>query len=184
VAIGEPTNRTPAAPTPAAGDLLEHILQAETAAEGGTGARSGTRLVSGHLAGVDGDDRLLFRPDGWDDAPLPVAIGTSHSDDELLQAARGRRRAIVAVADHATPVLVSIVRERLGSRPGAPSAGTVGVRSDGETVEVRAEQQIELRCGKASLILRADGRVVLSGTYVVSTSRGPNKIRGATVTLN
>ena len=49
---------------------------------------------------------------------------------------------------------------------------------------VEADRQIELRCGKASLTLRRDGKVVVRGTHVVSASSGPNKIKGASVALN
>jgi hypothetical protein len=165
------------------GDLLERVLDAAPAAE--PAPLGSARMVTGLLAGVDRDGGLLFRPDGWTDAPFAVEIGTSHSDAELVEAARTHRRAVVAVPEGAPPVLVSLVRARvLSPAPDEASPAPLDVVVDGKTVTMQASEQIELRCGKSSLLLHADGRVVLSGTYVVSTSRGPNKIRGATVTLN
>jgi len=41
-----------------------------------------------------------------------------------------------------------------------------------------------LRCGKASVVLRKDGRVTVKGTHIVSASTGPHKIKGASVELN
>jgi hypothetical protein len=115
---------------------------------------------------------------------VPVAIGTSDSDEAIARAARSNRKAVVAFLTGGDGVLVGLVRARVGD--GALSAAHEGpeVLVDGEVLNIRAARQIELRCGKASLVLRADGRVELSGTYVVSNSRGPNKVRGATISLN
>ena len=75
---------------------------------------------------------------------------------------------------------------------GALVLGVVGfwVRSrlevtmDGEKVRLQAEHDIELRCGKASITLRYDGRIEVRGTHILSASRGPNRVKGATVALN
>jgi hypothetical protein len=61
----------------------------------------------------------------------------------------------------------------------------VAVRTDdGAVLTLRAERRIELVCGKASIVLCADGKVVLKGANLISRSSGPNKIRGASVDIN
>ena len=45
-------------------------------------------------------------------------------------------------------------------------------------------ERIELRCGRASLIMEKDGRITLRGTRVVSHASGTNRIRGGSVQLN
>lgn len=164
--------------------VLERVLDGNARAAVGDEARAAPQLVTGHLAGLDGDGRLLFLRDGSADRPIPVAIGTPESDELLIKSAHLNRRALVALVETGEPVLLGLLRERVEQPAPDPQPGELRVLADGETLNIRAERQIELRCGKASLLLRADGRVILSGTYVVSTSRGPNKIRGATVTLN
>ena len=62
--------------------------------------------------------------------------------------------------------------------------GELEVRVDGETLRLTAESSIELRCGKARLVLRRDGRVTLEGAHIVSASTGPQRIKGATIALN
>lgn len=141
-------------------------------------------LVTGHLAGVDPEGRLLFEADGAAGEPFPVAIGVPVSDGALVKGARLRRRGLVAPLAGGGFALVGFARERVAPKVRDAGPGELEVVVDGETLQIVAERQIELRCGKASLLLRADGRVVLSGTYVVSTSRGPNKIKGATIALN
>ena len=55
---------------------------------------------------------------------------------------------------------------------------------DGKRVVLEAAEEIELRCGKSSLILTKDGKVVMKGVEVVSRALKTNKIRGASVKIN
>ncbi|MCC6418741.1 MAG: hypothetical protein IT429_10940, partial [Gemmataceae bacterium] len=47
-----------------------------------------------------------------------------------------------------------------------------------------AKEEIVLRCGKSSITLRKDGKVVVLGAEVVSRASGTNKIKGAAVRIN
>lgn len=55
---------------------------------------------------------------------------------------------------------------------------------DGERVRVTAEQRIELRCGKATILMESDGRITIRGTYVTSHASAANRIRGGSIDLN
>lgn len=55
---------------------------------------------------------------------------------------------------------------------------------DGEKVVIEAKEEIVLRCGKGSICLYKNGRVVIKGTNLVNRSRGVNKIKGAAVRIN
>lgn len=152
-----------------------------TNAEGADGSKLPR---TGHLEGIDDEGRVLFRPEGHEGAPFPVAIGLALSDEALVAAAQEGRRAVVIPTSEAAGrwVLVGLVRERL--RTDAVTRAGVDAKVDGEAVRIEATERIELVCGKASIVLEADGHVTISGTYVVSASRGPNKIKGTTISLN
>src|SRR5690606_10339528 len=47
-----------------------------------------------------------------------------------------------------------------------------------------AAEEIELRCGEASIRLTRSGKVLINGEYVLSCSRGVNRIVGASVEVN
>lgn len=128
----------------------------------------------------------MFVAEGSTGAPVPVTIGIELSDGVLVKAARLRRRALVVRTADANPhwVLVGLLRERVAAKARDARPGQLEVTLDGETVRLSAERNIELRCGAASLLLRKDGKVVITGTNVVSSSRGSNRIRGATISLN
>lgn len=53
-----------------------------------------------------------------------------------------------------------------------------------KVLRIESEQELILECGKAKIALRADGRVVVMGGYVLSRSSGVNKIKGGSVQIN
>lgn len=52
------------------------------------------------------------------------------------------------------------------------------------SIDLEGLDELVLHCGKASITLHKDGRVVIQGTYVETRSSGTNRIKGATVKLN
>lgn len=57
-------------------------------------------------------------------------------------------------------------------------------RVDGRRVVLEAKDEIVLRCGKAVIEMRSDGRVVVRGTHVETDSDGLNRIKGSMVLVN
>jgi len=139
----------------------------------------------GHLDGVDGEGRLMFRPEGGSGS-VPVVIGVGMSDEELVRSAWTGRRALVVRTGGKSPqlVLVAFPREHVAAKARDAWPAEVEVRMDGETVHIRARRKIELVCGKSRIVLDADGRVEVNGSHLLSRSRGPVKIKGATVEIN
>ena len=76
------------------------------------------------------------------------------------------------------PVVLGIVRADVRDR-GEDSTDAIPRR-----VEIDASDEITLRCGQASLRLRADGDVVLRGQDVLHRASGTQRIRGSNVRIN
>ena len=55
---------------------------------------------------------------------------------------------------------------------------------DGQRVEIDGRDEIVLRCGEASITLRRNGRVVISGVHVETRAKGVNRIKGGSVAIN
>jgi hypothetical protein len=68
--------------------------------------------------------------------------------------------------------------------PLAERPGRVEVDADGERLMVSAKEQLVLRCGKASITLTKEGKVLIQGAYISSRSSGVNRIKGGSVQLN
>jgi hypothetical protein len=61
---------------------------------------------------------------------------------------------------------------------------SVEARVDGERIALEGQREIVLKCGKASITLTQDGKVLIRGAYLSSQSSGPNLIKGGSVQLN
>ena len=55
---------------------------------------------------------------------------------------------------------------------------------DGEPVVIEGAERIELRCGKASITLTKEGKILIKGTLISSESSGAHRIRGGSVDIN
>lgn len=89
--------------------------------------------------------------------------------------------------DPQLPVIIGFVRDKAAQA----DSGTVlekrdlkDVLVDGKRLVFDAEKEIELRCGKSSLIMTKDGRIVIKGDKLLSRAREINKIKGAAVRIN
>ena len=158
---------------------------AATTQEAAIVADAFTGALAGHLAGFDEQGRLLFQEDG---APAPYAavIGLPLSDEEVAAAARAKLRALVIKPDNQPrqPVLVALLREAISAEARHKAACESATRISGQAVEIDAQQSLELSCGRAHITLHADGRIELNGDYLLSRSRGPIKLKGATIDIN
>ncbi|OLU20904.1 MULTISPECIES: DUF6484 domain-containing protein [unclassified Pseudomonas] len=92
----------------------------------------------------------------------------------------GAQVALMFVAgDPAQPLVIG----RIQRLPQAPAAVAVA-HLDGERLEFSAEREIVLRCGKASITLTREGKVLIKGAYLSSRSSGVNRIKGGSVQIN
>lgn len=83
-------------------------------------------------------------------------------------------------SDPMQPIILGLML----AAPASPAPPHTDVRLDGERVVLTAEHEIELRCGEAALILSADGRIQLRGTYITSHASATQRILGGSVNIN
>ena len=91
--------------------------------------------------------------------------------------------------DDTRPVIVGFLEPR--ARKGQTLTSALlrrdkngNVRVNGKIVELRGEESMVLICGKSSITMFADGRVIVKGTRLVSRASESNKIKGGTIALN
>jgi hypothetical protein len=149
---------------------------------------------------VGGEARVRFG------AAAPVAVRAVVGVDGALLSP-GRAVLAVRVDGEPSPIVIGVVEapgvERIarrvdfGAAPERPDAERSAhvelsaeaarrpeVEADGQRVTVEAAEEIVLRCGEASLTLRADGKVTVRGTHIVSHATGPHRIKGGNVSIN
>lgn len=88
--------------------------------------------------------------------------------------------------DPARPIAVALLHSPFAdSSDLVIDAGSdLEARVDGQKVVIQAEQTLELRCGKASIVIDAAGKVTIRGTHLLSRSTGPIRIKGGHVDIN
>lgn len=64
------------------------------------------------------------------------------------------------------------------------TASAPHVTRDGQRVKINAEERLELRCGKATIIMESDGRITIRGGHIISHASGAQRIRGGSINLN
>lgn len=70
-----------------------------------------------------------------------------------------------------------------GDQP-APRAIAFEADVDGARVRITAQDEVVIQCGKASITLRRNGRILIRGTHVETASTGTNRIKGSQVRVN
>ena len=55
---------------------------------------------------------------------------------------------------------------------------------DGRRVVLDAKDELILKCGKATIVMRRNGRIVARGTHVETDSEGVNRVKGGSVQIN
>lgn len=91
--------------------------------------------------------------------------------------------------DISRPVIVGIVRDAfINQAPAVAETVTQQTRSqqpaDDRVRTFVAKDRLEFRCGKSSIELRNDGKVLIRGTQIVSRASRTNRIKGGSVAIN
>jgi Domain of unknown function (DUF6484) len=76
--------------------------------------------------------------------------------------------------------IVSPVRLPADVRPAPPQISA----DDAAPIVIKSQRSLTLRCGKASIVMTADGTVTIHGTQILTRAERSNRVQGATVLLN
>lgn len=129
-------------------------------------------LVSGRVAEVGAEVRVRF-PGCGDPAGAPArCMVPLHPKDVGAEVIL-----MFELGDVRRPVVLGPL-----VTPGAPREAAIS--RDGERLVLRAEQEISLECGEASITLTRSGKVLIRGTYVLSAASGTQRILGGSVEIN
>jgi len=140
----------------------------------------------GRLVSIDEQGRALVDFCGNSAGPVVAATVITLPPS---QAVPGTRLLIVFEGNKPdSPVIIGMVGEALVSNVeqsvtlpvGVPEAAIV----DGKKLRFDAKEEIQLICGKSSILLRKDGKVVVKGRNIVNRALETNKIKGGNISLN
>jgi hypothetical protein len=138
-------------------------------------------IAVGELIGITNNGRtpLVVFPGQLGSAGVPA-----RSIVDLRGAHVGKRVALLFEgADTRRPIVAGVLRDHEGW-PLTDEPGQVEVDADGDRLIVSAKTQLVLRCGRASITLTKEGKILIQGTYVSSRASTVNRIKGGSVQIN
>ncbi|MCA9682068.1 MAG: hypothetical protein KC457_07710 [Myxococcales bacterium] len=151
----------------------------------------GLTPVVGTLVGQRDEQLLVDFPDNPTGEAVP-ARSTVALDPATVAAALADGQGVLLVFEGGradAPIIIGLLQPPVPLVPevapdGEGDGESVVAHVDGERVEIEGKDEIVLRCGKASITLRRNGRVVIRGAYVETRSSGVNRVKGGSVEIN
>jgi Domain of unknown function (DUF6484) len=130
---------------------------------------------------------------GFDDGGAPLVVFPGNPREQAAPARTTAKLApddvgaeVALMFEQGDPARPLIMGRILHPEPrlAGPGEHAFEATVDDQRLELKAEREIVLRCGKASITLTRAGKIVLRGAYIFSRSTGVNKIKGGSVQLN
>lgn len=116
--------------------------------------------------------------------PLLALCVAALAQADLDAAIADRRDAVLLfVVATGQPVLLGLRQPRPTAEIELPAQG-LDASVDGKRVQLEGRDEVVLRCGKASITMRRNGRIVIRGVQVESRATGRNRIKGGAVLIN
>lgn len=134
--------------------------------------------------------------------PRVARVSAALDAEALVRAAEQRQQALLMFenGDPALPIIITLLAtpsatphldavlgdtaeepsEEAAVELGPPEEAVV----DGERVVFRGQKEIVLQCGRASITLRRDGKIVLRGADILTVASGVQRIKGGKVQIN
>jgi hypothetical protein len=137
------------------------------------------QITLGRLVGVGAGG------EAWLDLPVEGVTAVPARSTVLFSPQQIGREVLVAFVGGALdrPVVVGLLREPTDAAEPATQARLNAI-VDGERIVFTGRKEVVLRCGKASIALSEDGKVIIKGAKLLTTASGLHRIKGGAVQIN
>lgn len=135
--------------------------------------------VIGRLVGFDASGLpLVTLADGDSNPPLParstLRLHPTQINSEVVLTFAG--------TDREQPIIMGCLIS--AAMLATEQNSSAQVELNGQRLELTAQDEIVLRCGKSSITLTQAGKIIIRGEYLLSRSSGVNRIKGGSVQIN
>lgn len=122
--------------------------------------------------------------EAWVDVPRQRRMHVAaRSIVPLLPEQVGREVLLSWIDGGTEPVICGVIRQPSDVERDAATPRFEAV-VDAERIVLSGQREVVLRCGKASIVLGADGSVVIKGARLLTSATGVHRIRGGAVQIN
>ena len=121
-----------------------------------------------------------------------VARTTTSAKAETIRIGNPEGREVLLAFENMNPqrpIIIDIIYSLI-EEVAAPAAVILeaeesqNVTIDGKRITFDAKEEIELKCGMASITLTSAGKIIIKGAYLLNQSSGANRIKGGSVQIN
>ncbi|BFM19635.1 DUF6484 domain-containing protein [Gilvimarinus japonicus] len=151
-------------------------------------------IVIGTLERLDDHGTAYITLDTYGLSDLParslVALSQAHQGQSVavgFEAGNPSAPLVLGLLQHSAPTAVAPTHDvsEVPSSEITPDNNTeLHIEQQGTRILIEAEQELELRCGEAVILLTADGHIQLRGGYITSHADASQRIRGGSVQIN
>ncbi len=146
--------------------------------------------VTGRLSHSETPGEILVEINGSD--PQPARILSNLDRKELTKKENTGREVLIVFqnGDLGKPIITGMIESVIDDivamefEPEPEKREPVNTVVDGKKITLEAENEIVLKCGKGSITIQKDGKIVVKGTNLLSRSSGVNRIKGGSVGIN
>lgn len=150
----------------------------------------GMSILIGQLIARDNDGRPLVKFPGCN-GPCVARLMQDVLNPAEINPIDLPMMVLIAVpaADDDSPVILGRISDTL-PQPSKkheidlPRGDKRHVSIDGEQVMLEAKKEMVLSCGKSSITLKKNGKVIIKGVDLINRAARTNKIKGASVNIN
>jgi hypothetical protein len=137
---------------------------------------SGSELRIGQVVGLEGASLRVNVP-GHGVALARVAVPLTQARADAAVHASAEVVLGFEAGEPGRPIVLGFVEQEF-------TRGPAEAQVDGQRVVIEGKEEVVLRCGEATITLRANGKVLIRGAYVETRSSGTNRIKGGSVQIN
>lgn len=141
---------------------------------------SGMKLVQGRIIEISSDGQIWVEndPDG-----LSIPCYFLRTSTAPLPELKALDLALYAIDEMGTKGYVLGVIQKYIPEAEKPIKVVLSQNPKDEIL-LNASEKIELHCGKSTLTMEKDGRIIVRGANITTRAKGTNKIKGGSVQIN
>ncbi|MCA9199230.1 MAG: hypothetical protein KDA87_16910 [Planctomycetales bacterium] len=142
-----------------------------------------SRLVIGTLVGISASGVPLVEFPGNHAGPQEAMTAVQLTCEDEARTHVGREVMLHLEAEGDRIVLMSFLHERIVADR-QDSTGSQSGSQKSKSLHLEADSELQLTCGKSSLVMKKNGKVLLKGIDIVSHAENRQRIVGGEIKIN
>ena len=138
----------------------------------------GVTMHHGTIVGWSADGGITVQYPGNPLGPLPARSLVKLSAAELDSLVASECPVLLILTAENPPIVAGL------TQPVPAVQGRAEETLDPQVASLEGAERVEIRCGKASIVLTKEGKVIVNGTYLSWDSAGALRIRGGSIDMN